>query len=304
MRKSKFWGLTVPALLATFLWGTAFPAVKSGYALFAIGSGDTAGQMLFAGVRFAVAGLLTFAAEAAVRRRLVLPERRHLPGLVLLALVMTYLQYLFYYIGLANTSGVKGAILNASGTFVTMILAHFFCADDRLNGRKAAGCLLGFAGVVLIHLGGEMGGFALRGEGFMLIAAACFAVGSLLSKQVSRGLSPMVVTGFHLFVGGMGLVLTGLAMGGRLTNWSVAGTGVLVYLACLSAGAYTLWTLLFERYAASAVSVYSLMIPVFGALLSALVLGEPLFRLQNLLALALVCGGIVIVNTTKKTGRS
>ena len=45
------------------------------------------------------------------------------------------------------------------------------------------------------------------------------------------------------------------------------------------------------------------MIPVFGALMSALVLREPLFRLQNLLALALVCGGIVVVNFEKKTGR-
>lgn len=304
MKQNRFWGLTVPALLATFLWGTAFPAVKTGYALFAIGSSDTAGQMLFAGARFAIAGVLTFAAEAVISRRLTLPERKKLPGLLLLALMMTYLQYLFYYIGLANTSGVKGAILNASGTFVTMILAHFFCAGDKLNGRKAAGCLLGFAGVVLIHLGGEMGGFVLRGEGFMLIAAACFAVGSILSKRVSQGMSPMVVTGFHLAVGGTGLIVTGLAMGGRLTNWSAAGAAVLAYLACLSAGAFTLWTLLFKRYPASAVSIYSLMIPVFGSLMSALVLGEPLLRLQNLLALALVCGGIVIVNTQKKTGRN
>lgn len=304
MKQSRSFGLILPALLATFLWGTAFPAVKTGYALFAIGSSDTAGQMLFAGMRFAIAGVLTFAAEAAVSRRLTLPERKRLPGLLLLALMMTYLQYLFYYIGLANTSGVKGAILNASGTFVTMILAHFFCAGDRLNSRKAAGCLLGFAGVVLIHLGGEMGGFALRGEGFMLIAAACFAVGSILSKRVAQGLSPMVVTGFHLTVGGAGLILTGLAMGGRLTHWSAAGAGVLAYLACLSAGAFTLWTLLFKRYPASSVSVYSLMIPVFGSLMSALVLREPLFRVQNLAALALVCGGIVIVNTQKKTGRN
>ena len=303
MKQSQFFGLTLPALLATLLWGTAFPAVKSGYALFAIGSSDTAGQMLFAGARFAAAGLLTFAVEAAVSRRLVLPERKRLPGLLLLTLTMTYLQYLFYYIGLANTSGVKGAILNASGTFFTMILAHFFCAGDRLNGRKAVGCLLGFAGVVIIHLGGEMGGFALRGEGFMLIAAACFAVGSVISKWVSPGLSPLTVTGFQLLVGGAGLMLTGFVMGGRLTNWSAAGAAVLAYLACLSAGAYTLWTMLFKRWPASRVSVYSLMIPVFGALMSALVLREPLFRLQNLLALALVCGGIVVVNFEKKTGR-
>jgi len=300
MKKRDLIDLTLPALVATFLWGSAFPAVKTGYALFAIGGEDAAGQMLFAGVRFAAAGLLTLGAEAAVSRKgIALPEKKKLPGLLLLALVMTYLQYLFYYIGLAHTTGIKSAILNASGTFVTLLLAHFLYPADRLTFRKAAGCLMGFAGVILIHFGGEMGGFSLRGEGFMLIAAACFGAGSLVSKVVSQGLSPLVVTGFQLLVGGAGLTVTGLALGGRLSNAGLTGAAVLGYLACLSAGAYTIWTLLFKKYPASRVSVYSLMIPIFGSLMSALVLDEPLLSMQNLCALALVCGGIAVVNTQK-----
>ena len=37
MKQKNLIGLTLPALLCTLLWGSAFPAVKSGYALFGIG---------------------------------------------------------------------------------------------------------------------------------------------------------------------------------------------------------------------------------------------------------------------------
>ena len=65
---------------------------------------------------------------------------------------------------------VKGSILNATSTFMIVILAHFAYKNDRITVKKAVGCLLGFAGVVLVNLGG--GGF----EGFFLFGkgASCF----------------------------------------------------------------------------------------------------------------------------------
>lgn len=98
-------GAVVPlAVLATFLWGTAFPCVKLGYRLFAIESGGTASQMLFAGTRFLLAGALTLAFGAAAGRRAPLPARRNYGGVLLLGLVQTTAQYVFFYVGLANTT--------------------------------------------------------------------------------------------------------------------------------------------------------------------------------------------------------
>lgn len=50
--------MTPLALLCCFLWGSAFPMVKTGYQMFSIGESDTASQILFAGMRFALAGIL------------------------------------------------------------------------------------------------------------------------------------------------------------------------------------------------------------------------------------------------------
>lgn len=57
---------TAVLLLATFcclLWGSAYPAIKHGYAMFGIARHDVASQMVFAGVRFVAAGLLLLLAS-------------------------------------------------------------------------------------------------------------------------------------------------------------------------------------------------------------------------------------------------
>ena len=90
------------------------------------------------------------------------------------------------------------------------MLAHFIYANDRLNTRKALGCLIGFAGVVVVNLGG--GGeltfdFTLLGEGFVIIAAFVLAAASIYGKRLSATIDPMVMTGWQLFIGGV--LLTG-----------------------------------------------------------------------------------------------
>ena len=55
----KTWVVCVLALVCTFLWGSASPCIKLGYALFKIPSSETWTQVLFAGTRFVLAGVLT-----------------------------------------------------------------------------------------------------------------------------------------------------------------------------------------------------------------------------------------------------
>ncbi|KAK0349327.1 hypothetical protein LTR94_033574, partial [Friedmanniomyces endolithicus] len=109
----------------------------------------------------------------------------------------TAIQYVFFYIGLAHASGVKSSIMNATSVFFSVVLAHFIYADDRLSGRKALGCLIGFMGVVVVNLGGGVLGFdfTLPGEGFIVIAAFVLAAASIYGKRLSRSLDPMVMTG-------------------------------------------------------------------------------------------------------------
>ena len=293
------------AVTATLLWGTAFPGVKAGYALFSIGEGETASRLVFAGVRFLAAGALTLAAAAPLGWGRPLPRRGDWGPYALLGLVQTAAQYVFFYVGLSNTTGTKGSILNSTTAFLGVLLAHFLCRGERMTRQKALGCLVGFAGVVVVNLGGELGGagFAPTGEGFMLLAALSQALGSILSQRVTRGRDPVVCSGWQLCIGGAALLAAGLLGGGALAPVSPVAWALLGYLVFLSAASFAIWTLLLKYNPVAKISIYNALVPVFGTLSSAVFLREPLSNLQSLAALALVCAGIYIVNRAPRAAR-
>lgn len=288
------------AVLCCLLWGSAFPAVKAGYALLHVAKTDMATQMLFAGWRFLGAGLILLVLAVLGRRSIAVPRDR-IASVVGLGLVQTTLQYVFFYVGLAHASGVKSSIMNGTGAFFSVILAHVLYANDRLTARKAAGCLLGFAGVLVVNLGGSKGvkgldfEFTLLGEGFVVIAAFVLAAASIWGKTLSQKLDPMVMTGWQLAIGGAGLLAIGEIGGGHLSGFDVRSLALLAYMAGLSAAAFALWSLLMKHNPVGMLAVFNFLIPVFGVLLSGLFLHEPVLAWKNAAALALVCGGIWLV---------
>ena len=111
-------------------------------------------------------------------------KKESVKGIALLGFVETTLEYVFFYIGLSYASGFKGAILNPTSTFMMVILAHFFYKDDRLNFRKSLGCIVGFLGIIIVNLTGDIdSSFSFLGEGCLLISALAFALGSIISKE-------------------------------------------------------------------------------------------------------------------------
>ena len=290
--------ILLPAAVCTFLWGSAFPFIKLGYAAFAVEGPFS--QILFAGLRFALAGLLLLAVLTVRGRRVPVPPKGSRLSVLRLGLVLTAGQYFFFYLGLANTTGVRGSIIQGMGTFLTVVLAHFWFHGkdgDRMTGRKALGCIVGLLGVVLANFEGTQGGFSFSGEGLMLLATVLFAVGSLFSKDVTKTVDPFCATGWQLLLGGLVFTLIGLLGGGRLcAPASFSGWGIFLYLAALSSVAFAIWTRLLQKFAAGRVAVYNFLTPLFGVLLSACLLGESLSGVQIVLALLLVCLGIVLVN--------
>ncbi|WP_311222173.1 MULTISPECIES: EamA family transporter [unclassified Acidovorax] len=289
------------ALLCCLLWGSSFPAIKSGYALLGIAGDDIPSKLVFAGWRFAAAGLLLIAWAAATGRRLGGWPPRVWGQLAVLGLVQTSLQYVFFYIGLAHTTGVKSSIMNATGTFFSVLLAHWIYHNDRLTWRKALGCGVGFVGVMVVNLGGGLAGavpgieFTLLGEGFVVIAALVLAVGGIYGKRISQHTDPIVMTGIQLAVGGLVLLVAGYAMGGTLGHVTPASTALLAYLTVLSALAISIWSVLLKHNRVSLITAFNFMIPVFGTLLSALFLNESILEWRNAVALVLVCWGIWLV---------
>ncbi len=291
------------AVLCNVLWGSAYPSVKIGYELFNI-TDSVFEKLFFAGARFAAAGVMVLIAAWAARRKFPRVSREGAPFVLLMAVIYTAVQYIFFYVGLSNTTGANGSIVNSIQTFFAVILAHFAYKDDKLNARKLIGVTLGFAGVLTVTLGGGAAQMRLTGEGFILLAALSFVIGSMISKRATKTDDAMAVTGYNLLIGGMILIAIGFAGGGQFKTLSAAGLGILGYLAFLSAAAFTIWTMLLQYNPLGKIAVFNFIIPVSGTLLSAMFLGEDIFKPRYLVSLALVCAGIVIVNTKKTEERT
>lgn len=300
----KTWVVCALALVCTFLWGSAFPCIKLGYAWFEMAAGDTWTQILFAGSRFVLAGMLTILIGSLSVGKLLVPTKSAVPEILGLSVFQTMLQYIFFYIGLAHNSGVKASIINGSNTFFVILVASLIFRQEKLDLRKIAGCVVGFAGVILVSMNGqriEMN-LSLMGDGSLFLSALSYAFSSCLMKKYSKKDNPVMLSGYQFIFGGIVMIVLGLFMGGRITHVSVRAVLMLFYLACISAVAYSLWSILLKYNPVSKVAIFGFANPVFGVLLSAWWLGEGTAELgwNALAALLLVCIGICIVNLKKE----
>ncbi|HEM8559689.1 TPA: DMT family transporter [Citrobacter koseri] len=290
------------AAFCCLLWGSAYPAIKSGYEIFQIATDDIPSKIVFAGYRFLFAGLLLLLLAMAQRKPIGRLSPRQFGQLTLLGLTQTSLQYIFFYIGLAFTTGVKGSIMNATGTFFSVLLAHFIYQNDKLSYNKTLGCILGFAGVMVVNFNSGLMdfSFSLLGDGSVVLAAFILSAATLYGKRISQTVDPTVMTGYQLGIGGLALVIGGYAFGGSLSVHGLSSVAILGYLTLLSSVAFALWSILLKYNRVGMIAPFNFLIPVSGAVLSAIFLGENIFELKYAVALVLVCSGIWWVNKVKR----
>lgn len=308
MKKEKLltngWVVAIGAIISCALWGSAFPCIKIGYKLLNIAADDVSTQILFAGVRFTLAGVLSIVFESIIERRVLLPKKSSIGNVLKLCMMQTVIQYLFFYVGLAHSSGVTGSIITGTNSLLTILIACFIFRQEKMTLPTMIGCVVGLAGVVAANLGeGSIGTqMHLNGEGFVFIAALFYAISSIYLKKYSQQDDPVMLSGYQFLVGGLILSVLGFATGGRLSGFTLQSSLLLLYLGFLSAMAYALWGILLKYNPVSRVAIYGFTNPVIGVLLSALLLGEggQAFSAKNLLALLLVCTGIIVVNLWKK----
>lgn len=286
------------ALIACLLWGSAFSMIKLGYRFLSIGG--TADQILFAGLRFTLAGILTVVIGKGIFKGSFLPKRSALPCVAWLALFQTILQYTLFYVSLAHLSGVRGSIINGTGTFWAILVACLIFKQEQLTARKLAGCAIGFLGILLVNLSGLHAGasFSVLGDGFMILSTIASSVSAALLRQFGSREAPYLLSGWQFFFGGLILTAAGWIVGGRFGAVTMQGIGILIYLALVSAVAYGLWALLLAHNPVSKVQIYFFVTPVAGVFLSAWLLGEKNQALGWPALLALICVslGIYIVN--------
>ncbi len=290
------------AIGVNMLWGCAFPFIKIGYELFAVDTSNVSSIMVFAGTRFTTSGLIVLVVASIFQRKpLLLPFKKSSLKVLGVALLQTSFQYAFYYTAVSMLTGKVGSLLNTTSSFLAVILAHFFYGQsDRMTKRKAAGCLVGFAGVTLACLSPD-NGFTLLGAAFMLIASFAFALSGPANKAVCKEFDGFMVTGYNLGFGGLVLLTLGLSTGGSLSVASPFAYLDLTALCFISCVGYLLNAFLMKNNPVSRIGIFSMCIPITTNLISAVLYPETTqFGVVDILAISLVCGGIYLVNKPKK----
>ena len=291
--------VTVFALTAAIAWGWAFPLIKIGFSAFGITADMTGCKMLFAGIRFAAAGLIVLAVARSSGRSFKTDIKQDWWFILAFALMNTALHYFFFYIGMSHSEGSRAAILNSLSTFLVVLLACVCFKSDRLTPRKMLGCAIGFGGVLALNLGGaDSGRFTWLGDGMIIVNAICSACANLMIRGLSRRVDVFVGTGYGLTIGGLLLIVPGLALGGLLPTVNMLGIICLVLLIAISALGFALYNKLLTLNPVGKVAIFNSLIPIVGAVTSCLCLGET-FHAKYALAGGLAALGIYIINKGK-----
>ncbi|MBQ8158509.1 MAG: DMT family transporter [Prevotella sp.] len=291
--------VVVFALTAAIAWGWAFPLIKIGFSAFGITPDMTGSKMLFAGIRFALAGFIVLTLARGNGRSFRTGSGSDWWFILAFALMNTALHYFFFYIGMSHSEGSRAAILNSLSTFLVVLLACACFKSDKLTSRKLLGCIVGFGGVLSLNLGGaESGQFTWLGDGMIILNALCGASANLMTRGLSRRVDVFVGTGYSLAIGGSLLVVSGLSLGGSLPHVNALGISCLLLLTAISAIGFALYNKLLSCNPVGRVAIYNSLIPIVGAVTSCLCLGET-FHLKYALAGGLAALGIYIINKGK-----
>lgn len=290
------------SILCMFLWGSAIPATKLSYQSLELASDEVFTRIYFAGLRFFIASFMVFIYLFIQRKnehsqKLKELTKKNWVFLILIGLLRITLCYYFYYIALANISGVKGSVLVSASTFITVLLAPFFVKEDRFTLTKLLALVLGFAGIIVANWskGFDMS-FHMRGEGFMLLSGVFTALVEVLVKPKAKGIQAPIITWGQLLIGSLPLLVIGYLGLEHALEWNSLSISLLIYGSIISAVAFILWYELLKVNHAGELAIYRLFIPIFGAVISAIILPNEAFTFSLILGIVLVVLGIAILN--------
>jgi drug/metabolite transporter (DMT)-like permease len=270
------------------IWGTSFMAIKVGL--------DFMPPVLFAAFRYDITGLLMLVyAFFAVDYWLPRSRADYLTLLVETVLIIA-LYNAFLFIGETGVSSGVAAILIGMNPILTTGFSRLFLPEERLSLVGTGGLLLGFVGVGLVVFprDGTVAFSDLVSPGFVLLAAASVALGSVLVQRLDGGISSEGMVAWSTALGAVLLHAISVAMPSEsfgAVEVTTEGVLAVVYLAVVaSAIGYVLYFRLLERLGAIEINFVSYTVPVFAAISGWLVLNEVLDALSVVGFLVILLG--------------
>ena len=290
-------------LFAMLLWGSAIPIIKIGYLESKIPVDDNFAKIYYAGLRFFIAGLFVLIYMKIFIKDKIELKKLDYKFLTMLAITQITLQYLFLYIGAGNTTGMKSSILQSSSTFIIVILSSIVFKDDKINKYKVYAIIIGFIGIIITNMSSDFTlSFNLTGEGFVILGALFNGIAAVFVKAKGSKTSPLISTFFQMIIGSSILIIIGLVGKNSLLYWTNKGILLLLYGGFLSATAFSLWYGVLKYNKSGDIAIYMMFIPIFGSIISSILLPDEYFSVRIVVGLILVILGTIILNLNKEIG--
>lgn len=282
------------ALLTMLLWGSLFPMVKLGFSAYDVeGTPDI---LLFAGIRFVIAGGVICIFSAIKDKKSYLPAKHSVIPILLSGVFAIVLHYGFTYLGLELTDSSKTALLKQVGVLFYVCFSFLFIKEDKPTVKKVVACVIGFFGIIVLNISSEGLSFSV-GDLLILGASFCTVFSNVISKKVFERVSPITSTGISQFFGGIVLSIIGKCMGGNVQFTWGASLWIMAYICVASIVSYCVWFGIVKNGELSKLFIIKFAEPVFACLFGALILGENIWKIQYLIAFLLISGSIWISNT-------
>ncbi|MEX2229150.1 MAG: DMT family transporter [Dehalococcoidia bacterium] len=283
---------TAFALVLNALWGGNAVAIKAGL--------EDAPPLRLAWMRFVAGGVITIA-WALTTRQSLRPTRAELRPMGWLALLFVT-QIAFMNIGQDHTTAAHAVVLNSTFPLWTGVFAHFFVSGDRLSPGRVAGTVIAYAGVASLFAQSFVGGGQPVGDALMLCSAALLGARQVYTSLAAQGVGLAKLLLAQTVCGIAAFLIVGLAL--ESDPWVITDRLVLsiLYQGVVIAGfgfIGQMWLL--KRYLPSGVSAIALTTPVWGVVLSHVVLGEALAP-TLWIGLALVIAGTAITHWSRARG--
>jgi drug/metabolite transporter (DMT)-like permease len=258
----------------------------------------------FAGIRFFLAGIyiLPFCGNILISLRKIKDNWR---AVLRLALFQTFLLYALFYLGISMVPAGLTAIIIGANPLFSAISAHMLLKDDRLSLRTLAAIALGMAGVVIIA--GSRGNFSwVEGREFwgiviLICANIAGSIGNAFVVRYKTSMSPILLNSSQLMAGGAALFLIsipfeGLSFGINQLPYYIS----LAWLSIMSATAFSIWFVLLKRPGVkmSELNIWKFFIPVFGALLSWLILIDERADIISIIGMVFIGLSLIVLNAS------
>jgi drug/metabolite transporter (DMT)-like permease len=259
------------------------------------------GVFTTAGLRFLIAAV-AISLWATLTGQALFVDRGKFRRLAVLSLLFV-LQIALFYLGLNLTTASRGTLIGNLMPFIVLLLAHYYIPGDRITGRKVAGIILGFCGVLLVVFDKQgVTNDVQMGDMFIFGAVIIWGISAVYVKKLTLTIHPLIISLYPMFLAVPCFLTAGALWDGGMVRFVSRPVVLsLLYQGLVTASfGFIAWNTMIKRYGATVLHASVFIMPVSGVFFGVVLLDEPLTP-HLLVSIFLITSGILVINRKRKT---